>query len=192
MSILPFKMTKEAHMQAKTIVYTELNQKIPYILDKKEMKIALEKARKYLRECKSYNTTVKNNLNIEFKYNYIGLKTSEYDEKWYGDTWEIIGSGDFKIIFRKGVGNRYYFWDSRGTNAVTAFILPPSSMDILYCLMSDDPHNMSFDGWCCEYGYDTDSRKAEKIYQECIKQTMMFKRNYPRIDLDFYKPLQNF
>ena len=28
----------------------------------------------------------------------------------------------------------------------------------------------SFEEWCPEYGYDSDSRKAERIYEACVKQ----------------------
>ncbi len=41
----------------------------------------------------------------------------------------------------------------------------------LECFLSDaTAGDMRFDDFCGEFGYDTDSRKAEKTYKECIKQ----------------------
>lgn len=38
------------------------------------------------------------------------------------------------------------------------------------CLISDgESGNMDFEEFCGEFGYDTDSRRAEKIWNECIK-----------------------
>lgn len=44
----------------------------------------------------------------------------------------------------------------------------PAADDLLYCLFSDaDALNYTFDEWADNYGYDTDSRKAEAIYNAC-------------------------
>ena len=43
--------------------------------------------------------------------------------------------------------------------------------DALACLMSDAfSGEMSFKEFCSEFGYDTDSRKAYRIYEACKKQ----------------------
>ncbi len=49
----------------------------------------------------------------------------------------------------------------------------PTLQEVLYSLTLDaDVKNyLSFDSWAREYGYDTDSRKGEKIYKECQKIT---------------------
>lgn len=39
----------------------------------------------------------------------------------------------------------------------------PSAYDVLAALTKYDPD--TFENFCCEYGYDTDSRKAEKVYE---------------------------
>lgn len=47
----------------------------------------------------------------------------------------------------------------------------PTAADVLYCLISDTTsvdNARSFEDWCAEFGYDTDSRKAEKIYKQCL------------------------
>ena len=54
---------------------------------------------------------------------------------------------------------------------------PPSLADILSCLSSDASvlDCNSFEEWAMEYGYDPDSRKAESVYQECLKQSLAFR-----------------
>lgn len=45
---------------------------------------------------------------------------------------------------------------------------PPALLDVLYSLVSDsDADENSFEDWCSNYGYDTDSRWAEATYNAC-------------------------
>lgn len=44
----------------------------------------------------------------------------------------------------------------------------PTMYDILACLTKYDPE--SFEWFCSNYGYDTDSRKAEKTYHAVVKE----------------------
>jgi hypothetical protein len=49
----------------------------------------------------------------------------------------------------------------------------PKVADVLDCLSSDASgieNARSFEDWCSEYGYDTDSRKAEKTFKTCEHQ----------------------
>lgn len=44
----------------------------------------------------------------------------------------------------------------------------PTAADVLYCLCSDArAGELDFEDFCSEFGYDTDSRKAEKIWKAC-------------------------
>jgi hypothetical protein len=55
----------------------------------------------------------------------------------------------------------------------------PQLAEVLDCIASDASgveNARSFDDWCSEYGYDTDSRKAERIYATCTRQTASLKR----------------
>lgn len=42
----------------------------------------------------------------------------------------------------------------------------PELDEVLETLLTDDPQGMSFDEWCSELGYDTDSRKALATYNK--------------------------
>ena len=52
----------------------------------------------------------------------------------------------------------------------------PTLQEVLHslCLDSDVRHYLTFEQWAAEFGYDTDSRKGEKVYDECRKQTADF------------------
>lgn len=55
----------------------------------------------------------------------------------------------------------------------SAHTTPPTAADVLDCLASDAAgfeNARSFEEWASEYGYDTDSRKAEKTYKIVAKQ----------------------
>lgn len=55
-------------------------------------------------------------------------------------------------------------WDflNNGKSDVIHYPEAPTSYDILACLTKYDPG--TFENFCSDFGYDTDSRKAEKIY----------------------------
>lgn len=44
----------------------------------------------------------------------------------------------------------------------------PSAYSVLSCLTKNDPG--SFDDFCSEFGYDTDSKKADKVYQSIFNE----------------------
>jgi hypothetical protein len=54
----------------------------------------------------------------------------------------------------------------------------PNANDILQCLALDAAgfeNARDFEDWCNEYGYDDDSRKAERIYEQVRKQARKLK-----------------
>ena len=59
---------------------------------------------------------------------------------------------------------------SQVTGRVNEKILP-TLPDVLYCLVADsDVFNYpNFESWAADMGHDTDSRKAEATYRECLK-----------------------
>lgn len=86
-----------------------------------------------------------------------------YDEKQLGKPWE---TGKF--------GGPYGRRD-----------LPkPHPADVLYSIVMDDPHEEAFENWAGNFGYSTDSRKAEAIYRACIEQTRSAERVLGRKLLD--------
>jgi hypothetical protein len=54
----------------------------------------------------------------------------------------------------------------------------PTADEVLDCLASDAAgveNTSDFEDWCSYYGYDADSRKAEKIYKACVHQSERLK-----------------
>ena len=51
----------------------------------------------------------------------------------------------------------------------------PDAPGILNCLASDangiENNEASFETWCSEYGYDTDSRSAERTFKACVESS---------------------
>lgn len=75
----------------------------------------------------------------------------------------------YKVIIFNERNEAYETYFSRGSSLTG----PPDLPTILNCLASDASgieNAKSFEDWAAEYGYDTDSRKAEKTYQLCQKQ----------------------
>jgi hypothetical protein len=55
----------------------------------------------------------------------------------------------------------------------------PTACDVLECLASDAAsydNTNSFEDWAGEFGFDTDSRKAERIYNQTATQTRKLRR----------------
>lgn len=53
----------------------------------------------------------------------------------------------------------------------------PSIADVVECLISDaSSADQTFEDWCGDYGYDTDSRKAGATYKAVVKQTAALRR----------------
>jgi hypothetical protein len=104
---------------------------------------------------------------------------------WEGDYSQGIGH---LVNYRKACTGRY--WDSiHGNDRLKAvvetgkdqelvgppdtkvFVSPPSLVDILssLCMDASAIDEGSFEDWASSLGYDTDSRKAHAIWQECIE-----------------------
>ena len=65
----------------------------------------------------------------------------------------------FPVTIRKdGKSMRIHFGQSLAKGST-----PPDEYDIIACLTKDDPG--SFENFCSDFGYDTDSRRAEKTYK---------------------------
>ena len=81
----------------------------------------------------------------------------------------------YRVVLRRGRKQLTVYF-SMGV----AISREPSAEDVLDCLASDASsvdNAASFEDWAGELGYDTDSRKAERIYKVCERQAMRL-RNF--------------
>ena len=140
-----------------------------------------------LLSCKEKNQQVLKDLGISFQIRYI---TYGNQDNWRYDLWEATGENGFPLRYRTGLGFREYM--GRSGPHHLAFLVPPSSLDILNCIRLEDPQGQPFESWALDQGYDPNSRKAEDIYMLCILQTQRFKACYPEIDVHKYEPLNEY
>ena len=57
---------------------------------------------------------------------------------------------------------------NNGKSDVIHYPVAPTAYDVLACLTKYDPD--TFENFCSDYGYDEDSRKAEKIYNAVVEE----------------------
>ncbi len=65
---------------------------------------------------------------------------------------------------------------------------PPTPYDVLTCLQKYDPD--TFENFCSEFGYDTDSRSAEKTYNAVMAEYINLKILYSDEELEQMAEIQ--
>ena len=64
----------------------------------------------------------------------------------------------------------------------------PTVYDVLCCLTKYDPG--TFADFCSEFGYDTDSRKAEKTYKAVLDEYLQVSRLFTESELELMQEIQ--
>src|SRR5689334_5404812 len=105
---------------------------------------------------------------IDFKCQWIAQRPDRIADDW------DRGASHYKC--RVTCGRRgFTLYFSQGS----AHTSPPTIADVLDCLASDAAgyeNARGFEEWAGEYGYDTDSRKAERLYRTVKRQAEQLKR----------------
>ena len=92
----------------------------------------------------------------------------DYDQR---DDWQKTAT-DWRCTLRYR-GRRYSFDFFQGP----AICREPDVEGCLDCLLSDaSAGEQSFEEFCSEFGYDPDSRKAERIHKACVKVAQGLRR----------------
>jgi hypothetical protein len=105
-------------------------------------------------------------LSLESKTYPLGLRTDS--EKWKHYAYNVEfkqtkwGGVSADIDWRQGTGIK--------TKPVPVEVLASACRDYA------DAAAESFDSWAASFGYDTDSRKAERIYATCLELGVKLKR----------------
>ncbi len=116
--------------------------------------------------------------NVGIWATYLGRR--EDDNGWEHDAWDVSLTFETAtypgIAYRMGTGHSAEWLVTNkksaayGTHLRTWKPTPPTAADVLYALMMDvSGLDQGFEGWATGYGYDTDSRKAEAIYRQCLE-----------------------
>ena len=74
---------------------------------------------------------------------------------------------DIYTIVLKNNNHRYRFTFGQSLKDSDGGNTPPTPYDVLACLTKYEVY--SFEDFCGDYGYDTDSRKAYKTYKKVLK-----------------------
>ena len=96
---------------------------------------------------------------IRLDFVMVDSNPNMLDSEWRADHYKCVlkmGRKQMTTYFSMGI----------------AICADPTAEDLLGSLASEsDAIYVNFEDWCYEYGYDSDSRKMEKIYQACVKQS---------------------
>lgn len=101
------------------------------------------------------------------------------DIKWRGGTLETAVANYLRAEFKAGC-KFVLGYPKEQIDGIKQWVRPeaPTKQDVLYCVASDSQgveQSRDFEDWAANYGYDADSRKAERIYEECAKQGREFR-----------------
>ncbi len=103
-----------------------------------------------------------NALNVTIKPIFLGVRTPP----WGGPAMRAFdctltrGSVQIHMPFYQGTGHKQ----------------PPTAADVVSCMLSDaSALGLSFEEWCSDTGYDSDSRSAERTYHACIASCKQIK-----------------
>lgn len=118
-----------------------------------------------------------NTFGIQMEAAYVGLVT---EGDWQAFAWDVTltrGAQSYTTRYRMGTGNSKPATGNESASELVVQVegearLPdrPTLIGVLYSLQSDASalDASSFEDWAADYGYDSDSRKAEKIYHACL------------------------
>lgn len=109
---------------------------------------------------------------VSYSVRYVGETTRDRDAKtgkgWDCDHWQATfthANGHFTEDYFTGLGLRKAIHGGRPVNGKPA---APSAASVMCSLLLDaSACDESFSDWCDNYGYDSDSIKALRTYQDC-------------------------
>lgn len=78
----------------------------------------------------------------------------------------------YRIVLKR-MGRSYTFRFGQSIKRTLTETVP-TPYDVLACLQKNDPG--TFEDFCSDFGYDTDSRKAERMYKAVVKEWNGVKR----------------
>jgi len=86
---------------------------------------------------------------------------------WYG-IMPYWGDGVTRCVFTMQIARDHKRYTFKFGQSIAAGAQDPTMYDVLACLTKYDPG--TFENFCSDYGYDTDSRSAERTYKAVCKE----------------------
>lgn len=118
-----------------------------------------------------------NYLNWEITATYTGSKQADWENinNWNHHRVTVTNTNNGKEI-------GFDFWASLAHPHLTSLY---DTVNAFHCFVEDAiSGDMDFEEFCFEFGYDTDSRRAERTWKACKKAAEKLRRIY---DGDFYE-----
>ena len=112
-----------------------------------------------------------------------GIKLSVIGEPEYKRYWET--DKERRYVFKLRLsrnGKKYTFTFGQSINEGAT---PPNMYDVLSCITKSDPE--TFENFCSEFSYDTDSRTAERTYKVVCKEYAATVRLFEDIIEELYE-----
>jgi hypothetical protein len=108
--------------------------------------------------------------NVRADSQYVGDHTETYETPYGGKG--SYRQNDYKVTLK--MERRQMTVDFHQGEGITK---DPTAYDVLYCLIADASGiDSGFEDWAREFGYDTDSRKAEGIYKTIQDNTKKLRK----------------
>lgn len=120
--------------------------------------------------------------NVSIVATYKGRETNE--DGWEHDAWTVTltyqGRTYKDIAYRMGTGHSKPYPTAKVRADLESWRLqqeqkrweptPPTASSVIDSLLLDvSGLDQRFEDWATDYGFDEDSRKAERFYNECLK-----------------------
>lgn len=184
----------------KCLEYSEESEKLESLLKDYDFSIKVmgmerafdNKEFTYTVNVSVYNKVIKKEINFEFhmsihdstiiEFLLKSNKTREDYKKVYDMMYPYSNNKSFMDSFYSHIGPA-----KMGRTFKTKKIDIDNSMlySILCCIHMDYYTPDTFEEFCSEFGYDEDSRKAEKTYLSCLKQSKKLKTVFSEDCIDY-------
>ena len=129
-----------------------------------------------------------NNMKVSFKATFIKNGKHFTDDKEDRDIFRCT----FKRLNFKTFSSQYCQFSLKFgqsiNNSTGTGKNKPTSYDVLSCLQKYDVG--TFEDFCSEFGYDTDSRKAEKTYKAVCKEFANVQRFFTNDEIEQLQEIQ--
>lgn len=106
--------------------------------------------------------------------------------KHFGD--DAASRDVFDVTFSRGSKTFTIQFGQSLRDSTTDGQNPPTTYDVLACLTKDAPG--TFEDFCGEYGYDTDSRKAESVWKACRREYRKVSTFFTKAEMEIIREIQ--
>lgn len=119
---------------------------------------------------------------------FLNATSTSIISKWKEYSQHFADDKVNRHIFRVTIKNKLGSYTFSFGQSIAQDATPPTAYDILTCLQKSDVG--SFDDFCSEFGYDTDSKKAEKIYKAVCEEYTNLCRLFSHEQLENMQEIQ--